>query len=108
MNTKLAIELLTQSQQNLSTFLAGLGLLDNGTAVAHLKAKFETAFQTFLKEYDSLKSNRDVEVSKVAVSSDRVLLAREYYELENGRLNELLIEKSSLESRLKYLREQET
>ena len=108
MNTKLAIELLTQSQQNLSTFLAGLGLLGNGTAVAQLKAKLETAFQTFLKEYDSLKSNRDIEVSKVAVSSDRVLLAREYYELENGRLNELLIEKSSLESRLKYLREQET
>ena len=108
MNTKLAIELLAQYQQNLSTFLSGLGLLGNRDVITELKAKFETAFQTFLKQYDSLQSNRDVKVSEVAVTGDHVSLARDYYELENDRLQALLIEKSSLENRLRFLREQQT
>nr|MDJ0510470.1 hypothetical protein [Crocosphaera sp.] len=96
MNTKLAIELLTQSHNDLKTFLTGLGLLNNETAIAYFKTVFDAAFQVFLDEYDDLKAKVNVTSSQIETIEDSLTLADDYHRFEEERLQELMVEKNSL------------
>ena len=79
LTVKTAIELLTETQHGLTTFLAGLGLLSNDTAVVALKAKFEAYFADFLGEYNDLKEEATLKAADIKVVTDRLSVARDYY-----------------------------
>ncbi|WP_124975798.1 hypothetical protein, partial [Aphanothece sacrum] len=106
MSTKLAIELLTQSHNNLTSFLSGLGLLENQTAITQLKTKFDAAFKTFLDDYDGLKHKVAVTSSQVETVGDKLAFAKEYHKVEEERLQELLLQKTALVKEIDKLKEQ--
>ncbi|MEA5533107.1 FG-GAP-like repeat-containing protein, partial [Crocosphaera sp. XPORK-15E] len=106
MSTKLAIELLTESHNDLMSFLAGLGLLGNEAAINELKTAFDAAFQTFLDDYDDLKTTVAVSSSQVENVGESLELAREYHRIEAERLHNLLVQKTALVKEIEIFEEQ--
>ena len=82
MNTKLAIELLTQSYNNLIAFLYGLSLLNNETAINSLKSAFDAAFQVFLDEYEELRKDVSVTSSEIQTIEEKLTIANKIYRFE--------------------------
>ncbi|WP_107667251.1 FG-GAP-like repeat-containing protein [Cyanothece sp. BG0011] len=106
MNTKLAIELLTQSHYDLTAFLTGLGLLNDETAVNSLKIAFDVAFQTFLDEYEKLQKNVSVTASQIETVEERLTIADDYYWVEEERLKKLIADKADLVKEIEIFEEQ--
>ncbi|MGK7941916.1 MAG: FG-GAP-like repeat-containing protein [Crocosphaera sp.] len=106
MNTKLAIELLTQSHNDLTTFLTGLGLLNNETAIAYLKIAFDAAFQNFLDDYEDLQQKVAVTSSQIETIEESLTLADDYYRVEEERLQRLLADKAALVREIEIFKEQ--
>jgi uncharacterized protein YdcH (DUF465 family) len=106
MTTKVAIEFLAQSQNSLTAFLTGLGLLGNNAALVALKAKFEAYFADFLEEYNELQEEVTQKAAEIKGVSDRLGVAQEYAAIEEERLQALLLEKKGLEGRIAILIEQ--
>lgn len=94
--TQVALELLTQSHDNLTLFLAGLGLSGNESAVIELKTKFDRAFQGFLEQYNTITNTVSVKASEIEQMSQKAALAQEDQRVENDRLQFLLNNKSTV------------
>ena len=106
MNTKLAIELLTQSYNNLIAFLYGLSLLNNETAINSLKSAFDAAFQVFLDEYEELRKDVSVTSSEIQTIEEKLTIANKIYRFEQERLQRLIADKASLVKEIEIFEEQ--
>ena len=86
MNTKLALDLLTQSQNSLTALLARLGLFGNDAAVLALKAKFKAYFANFLGAYNDFKEETTLKAPDIKVVTDRLSVARDYFAIAVERV----------------------
>ncbi|MGK7943000.1 MAG: hypothetical protein AB4058_00845 [Microcystaceae cyanobacterium] len=104
--TKQALAFLTDIHNELTAFLAGVGLLDNQTAINELETKFNTALTAFLAEYEALLGGMATASSQVDSLSEKIDLLEEYYRIENERLMALRSEKEDLVREIDFLEEQ--
>lgn len=97
MNTKLAINLLTQSQNNLTATLTGLGLLGNGETINTLKQKLDLIIKAAFEEQQKLSSKVDIIDEKVQQSNEKLELAVSHNTTEQERLLNLKKEQGELQ-----------
>ncbi|MFM7363647.1 MAG: FG-GAP-like repeat-containing protein, partial [Cuspidothrix sp.] len=103
MNTKLAIDLLTQSQNNLTKSLAALGLLTNGTIITSLQAKIDQGITNAANKYKQLNNQVDTVNANLQLANEELTLVTSHKNIEQERLLELKKQQSELNNSLKNL-----
>ena len=106
MSTQLALELLTQTEYDLATFIAGLGLLGNETTIAQLYLDLDLALIEFQEEYKTLKTEVDINASRLEVFEEKLTLAADLYAVENDRLQDFFNQKAKLVREIESFQEQ--
>jgi Ca2+-binding RTX toxin-like protein len=101
--TKLAINLLTQSQNNLTATLAGLGLLGNGETINTLKQKFDLIIKAAFVEQEKLSGKVYIIDEKVQQSNEKLELAVSHNTTEQERLLNLKKEQGELQIAVRTL-----
>ncbi len=106
MNTKLAIEILSESHNEITAFLVGLGLLENESVMTELEVEFEAAFTIFLDEYGELKNNFVIASSEVERVEEDLIFANDYHRIQEERLQGLLAKQDALNREIEIFEEQ--
>ena len=103
MNTKLAISLLTDSQNSLTKSLAGLGLLTNGENITSLLAKVDQSEKAAVSQYTQLSGKVDVLNVNINTTNDALALAAADNKTSQDRLLAFKKDESELINALKNL-----
>ncbi|NCS30372.1 MAG: hypothetical protein GPJ18_18240 [Microcystis aeruginosa F13-15] len=103
MNTKLAINLLTEAGNNLTVTLAALGLLDNGETIKSLQQKVDQSIKAAFDKQLQLSSKLDIAEGKLQVADEALRLAVSHNTTEQERLWELKKEQGQLQIAIKNL-----
>ena len=103
MNTKLAISLLTDSQNSLTKSLAGLGLLTNGENITSLLAKVDQSEKAAVSQYKQLSGKVDVLNVNINTTNDALALAAADNKTSQDRLLAFKKDESELINALKNL-----
>ncbi|MDD1413538.1 putative Ig domain-containing protein [Dolichospermum sp. ST_con] len=103
MNTKSAIALLTDSQNNLTKSLAALGLLTNGEIITSLQTKVDKNITNAANKYKQLNSQVDIINANLQLTNEELTLASSHNNTEQERLLELKKQQSELNNSLKIL-----
>jgi hypothetical protein len=103
MNTKLAINLLTENSNNLSNTLAALDLLSNGETISSLQLKVEQSIKTAFEKHQELSSKLDTVDGNLGQTENELSLAVSNQSIEQARLEELQKQQSELEITIQSL-----
>ncbi|MDJ0506560.1 MAG: lectin-like protein, partial [Nostocales cyanobacterium LE14-WE12] len=103
MNTKLAINLLTEAGNNLTVTLAALGLLDNGETIKSLQQKVDQSIKAAFDKQLQLSSKLDIAEGKLQVADEALRLAVSHNTTEQERLLSLKKEQGQLQIAIKNL-----
>ncbi|MBD2534900.1 hypothetical protein H6G97_37875 [Nostoc flagelliforme FACHB-838] len=105
MNTKLAINLLTENSNNLSNTLAALDLLSNGETISSLQLKVEQSIKTAFEKHQQLSSKVDTVEDKLGQIENELLLAVSNQSIEQERLANLQKQQNELEITIQSLQD---
>ncbi|WP_218653201.1 Calx-beta domain-containing protein [Nostoc sp. TCL26-01] len=86
---KLAINLLTEKQKSLTSYLTALGLLGNQQTLQQLEAKFTQAFNKVLTDHQILKSNADIATVSFQQIENKLELLTDNYQIEKEKYDSL-------------------
>ncbi|MFM6629414.1 MAG: hypothetical protein ACKPJK_09140, partial [Microcystis panniformis] len=103
MNTKLAINLLTEAGNNLTVTLAALGLLSNGETIKSLQQKVDQSIKAAFEKQLQLSSKLDIAEGKLQVANEALGLAVSHNTTEQERLLELKKQQGELQIAIKSL-----
>jgi hypothetical protein len=105
MNTKLAINLLTENSNNLSNTLAALDLLSNGETISSLQLKVEQSIKTAFEKHQELSGKLDTVDGNLGQTENELSLAVSNQSIEQERLEELQKQQSELEITIQSLQD---
>ena len=108
MNTKLAISLLTDSQNSLTKSLAGLGLLTNGESIRSLLVKVDQSEKAAVSQYKQLSGKVDVLNVNINITNDALVLANAENRTSQDRLLAIKKQQSDLNALIKTLSDRKT
>ena len=103
MNTKSAIALLTGSQNNLTKFLAALGLLNNGEIITSLQTKVDQSIKNAQDKYQQLSSQFDIIDANLQITNEQLTLAFSHNTTEQERLLELKKQQTNVNNSINNL-----
>ncbi|MCZ8358823.1 MAG: FG-GAP-like repeat-containing protein, partial [Microcystis sp. LE19-388.1G] len=103
MNTKLAINLLTEAGNNLTVTLAALGLLSNGETIKSLQQKVDQSIKAAFEKQLQLSSKLDIAEGKLQVANEALSLAVSHNTTEQERLLSLKKQQGELQIAIKSL-----
>ncbi|MFM7441876.1 MAG: hypothetical protein ACKO2V_25305, partial [Snowella sp.] len=103
MNTKLAINLLTEAGNNLTATLAALGLFNNGETIKSLQQKVDQSIKAAFEKQLQLSSKLDIAEGKLQVANEALSLAVSHNTTEQERLLSLKKQQGELQIAIKSL-----